>query len=33
MVPRDGGEVAGGGLEFLLLADDGRIRADYQFVD
>ena len=33
MVPRDGGDVAGAGLEVLLLADDGRIRADYQFVE
>jgi hypothetical protein len=33
MVPAAGGEVAGGGLEILLLGDDGRIREDYQFID
>jgi hypothetical protein len=27
-----GGEVAGAGLEVLLLGPDDRIRADYQFV-
>jgi hypothetical protein len=27
------GEVAGVGLEFLLMAPDGRIRADYQFIE
>ncbi|MER5467296.1 hypothetical protein ABZX90_11900 [Streptomyces sp. NPDC002935] len=27
------GQVTGGGLEFLVLDEDGRIRADYQFVD
>jgi hypothetical protein len=32
MVPRGGGEVAGTGLEVLLLGVDGRIAADYQFV-
>ena len=30
---RPGGEVASVGNELLLLAADGRIRADYQFVD
>ena len=28
-----GGEVAGVGLEFLVLAADGRIRLDYQFIE
>jgi hypothetical protein len=32
MVTRDG-EVAGAGLEFLVLAPDGRIRTDYQFIE
>jgi hypothetical protein len=32
MVARDGGEVAGAGVDVLLLAPDGRIAADYQFV-
>jgi SnoaL-like domain len=27
------GDVAGVGFEFLLLAEDGRIRIDYQFID
>jgi hypothetical protein len=27
------GDVAGVGFEFVLLAKDGRIRADYQFID
>jgi hypothetical protein len=31
MVSGDG-EVAGGGLEVLVLAPDGRIRCDYQFI-
>jgi hypothetical protein len=26
-------EVAGVGLEFLVLAPDGRIRRDYQFIE
>jgi hypothetical protein len=30
---RPGGAVASIGNELLLLAADGRIRADYQFVD
>jgi hypothetical protein len=32
MVSRDG-EVAGVGLEILVLDQDGRIRTDYQFVE
>ncbi|MGW5350736.1 hypothetical protein ACWERV_09480 [Streptomyces sp. NPDC004031] len=31
-VPRDGGEPRGGGLQVLLLALDGRIATDYQFI-
>jgi hypothetical protein len=31
-IDRDGA-VAGVGLEFLVLDDDGRIRADYQFIE
>jgi hypothetical protein len=27
------GDVAGVGLEFLLIAPDGRIRTDYQFIE
>jgi hypothetical protein len=33
MVPAAGGEVAGSGLQVLLLAADGRIRLDYQFIE
>jgi hypothetical protein len=33
MVPRDGGEVAGVGLEILILGPDGRIASDYQFIE
>jgi SnoaL-like domain len=33
MVPKSGGAVAATGLIVLLLADDGRIRIDYQFID
>jgi hypothetical protein len=33
MVPNGGGAVAATGLIVLLLAEDGRIRIDYQFVD
>jgi hypothetical protein len=33
MAPRDGGETAGSGVQILVLADDGRIRGDYQFID
>ena len=32
MVPAAGGPVAALGLEFLLLAEDGRIAIDYQFI-
>jgi hypothetical protein len=28
-----GGEVAGAGLEFVLLDPDGRIRSDYRFIE
>ena len=30
---RPGGEVASVGYDFFLLADDGRIRTDYQFIE
>jgi len=30
---KPGGEVATVGADFLLLADDGRIRTDYQFIE
>ncbi|MEU1085230.1 hypothetical protein ACFYPN_11300 [Streptomyces sp. NPDC005576] len=33
MAPRDGGEVAGVGLEILMLGPDGRIVTDYQFIE
>jgi hypothetical protein len=33
MVPAEGGEAAGAGLEILVLDEDGRIRADYQFIE
>ena len=33
MLRRDGEEIVATGFEFLVLADDGRIRADYQFID
>jgi hypothetical protein len=33
MVPASGGEAVGVGLEFLILAPDGRIRLDYQFIE
>ncbi len=33
MVPDGGGAIAATGLIVLLLADDGRIRIDYQFID
>jgi hypothetical protein len=29
----DTGEVAGGGLEFVVLGADGRIQTDYQFIE
>ena len=32
MVPAAGGPVAALGLEFLVLAEDGRIAVDYQFI-
>ncbi|GIG45373.1 hypothetical protein Dsi01nite_034140 [Dactylosporangium siamense] len=33
MVPRDGGDPVGAGLEFLVLGPDGRIVSDYQFIE
>jgi hypothetical protein len=33
MVPKSGGAVAATGSIVLLLAEDGRIRIDYQFID
>jgi hypothetical protein len=33
MVPRTGGDVAGVGLEILILGADGRIVSDYQFIE
>lgn len=33
MVPSSGGEVAGAGLEILILDEDGRIKTDYQFIE
>lgn len=33
MVTTPDGEPVGGGTEVLLLDDDGRIVADYQFID
>jgi hypothetical protein len=33
MVSTDGGEIAGVGLDVLVVDDDGRIRIDYQFVE
>jgi hypothetical protein len=33
MVPDGGGAIAATGLIVLLLAEDGRIRIDYQFID
>jgi hypothetical protein len=33
MAPRGGGEVAGVGLEILVLGPDGRIVSDYQFIE
>ncbi len=32
MVPAEGGPIAALGLEFLVLAADGRIAVDYQFI-
>jgi hypothetical protein len=33
MLRKDTEEIVATGFEFLVLADDGRIRADYQFID
>ena len=33
MIPANGGEVAGVGLEVLVLDKDGRITTDYQFIE
>jgi hypothetical protein len=33
MAPATGGDAASGGVQFLLLDADGRIRSDYQFID
>jgi hypothetical protein len=33
MIPTGGGEVAGAGLEILVLDADGRITTDYQFIE
>src|SRR5262249_57597673 len=33
MVPSGGGDVAGAGLEILVLDEDGRIETDYQFIE
>ena len=33
MVPTDGSEVAGVGLEILIFPEDGRIKTDYQFIE
>jgi hypothetical protein len=33
MVGKATGEVAGVGLEFLVLDEEGRIRTDYQFIE
>lgn len=33
MVPAGGGDVAGTGLEILILNEDGRIKTDYQFIE
>jgi hypothetical protein len=33
MIPSSGGEVAGAGLEILVLDEDGRIKTDYQFIE
>lgn len=33
MVPAGGGEVLAVGIDLLLLAPDGRIRTDYQFIE
>ena len=33
MISADGGEVAAVGLEIFFLGEDGRIKADYQFIE
>jgi len=33
MVPAGGGDAVSGGVQFLLLDSDRRVRADYQFID
>jgi hypothetical protein len=33
MAPAAGGDAVAGGVQFLLLDADGRIRFDYQFID
>ena len=33
MVPATGGDAVSGGVQFLLLDADDRVRADYQFID
>jgi hypothetical protein len=33
MAPSAGGDAVSGGVQFLLLDADGRIRLDYQFLD
>ena len=33
MVPAAGGEAVSGGVQFLLLDADQRVRSDYQFID
>jgi SnoaL-like domain len=33
MTPVAGGDAMSGGVQFLLLDTDGRIRSDYQFID
>jgi hypothetical protein len=33
MVPAEGGEPAGAGVEFVILDAQGRIRFDYQFIE
>jgi hypothetical protein len=33
MVPAAGGDAVSGGVQFLLLDSDRRVRADYQFID
>jgi hypothetical protein len=31
MAPKDGGDIAARGTQYLILAEDGRIRTDHQF--